>query len=96
MLWEFGSEKNLVKLLAYEVALEALLEREPALCGICQYHRDLLPASAMQVALYTHQAIYVNEMLPRLNPYYREVGSLRNVAGSEASRIRHMLDRLRA
>ena len=50
----------------------------------------------MQVALYTHQAIYVNEMLPRLNPYYREVGSLRNVAGSEASRIRHMLDRLRA
>ena len=43
MSWEFGSERNLAKLLKYERQLEELFRRQPMLCGICQYHSDLLP-----------------------------------------------------
>ncbi len=86
MLWEFGNEDNLTKLLAYEVGLEALLERKPALCGICQYHRATLPATAVQVALYTHQTVYVNQTLSCLNPHYRQLATLR-AAPDEADRL---------
>ncbi len=47
MMWEFGNEKNLGKLMMYEIGLEALLEKQPGLCGICQYHRNALPETAV-------------------------------------------------
>jgi hypothetical protein len=95
MLWEFGSERNLAKLLAYEVGLEELFEAQPALCGICQYHRDLLPVSAIQVALYAHPTIYVNETLSRLNPHYRQVAVLRDASDDAGATASAILDGLR-
>ena len=94
MLWELGGERNLAKLLAYEIDLESLLETEPALCGICQYHRDILPASAAQVALFTHQSVYRNETLARLNPHYRQLATLRSEPDHAELHVSEMLERL--
>ena len=70
MTWEFGSESNLDKLLEYERRLDAFLRDNPAMGGICQYHRDTLPLHAIQTGLCTHGEVYINETLSRLNPYY--------------------------
>ena len=94
MLWEFGSERNLGKLLAYEIEIESLLETEPALCGLCQYHRDTLPASAAQIALFTHQTVYHNETLSCLNPHYRQLATLRSAPDEAEWRVGRMLDQL--
>ena len=37
-LWEFGPEKNYLKLREYERGLEALFHQRRELQGICQYH----------------------------------------------------------
>jgi hypothetical protein len=95
MLWEFGSEKNLAKLLSYEVGLESLLEAQPALCGICQYHRDIFPESGVKIAIYTHQAVYVNESLVRLNPHYRQLATLRSSPNAAGAHLDDMLNSLR-
>ncbi len=71
MTWEFGSHANLVKLLEYEHKLEKFLRENPAMEGICQYHRDTLPPHAILTALDTHESVYVNETLMHLNPFYR-------------------------
>ena len=70
MMWEFGSERNFGKLREYETRLEAFFSKTPALSGICQYRRSTLPASAIQDAFHTHQAVFVNESLSRINSYY--------------------------
>lgn len=70
MTWEFGSEANLTKLLDYERQLEAYMENNVGLCGVCLYHRDSLPAHAIQTALKTHRALYVSASLSQLNPLY--------------------------
>jgi hypothetical protein len=70
MTWEFGTANNLDMLLEYELGLEKVFRQYPALCGICQYHRDTMPVSAIQTALQTHQALYINETLSRMNPYF--------------------------
>ncbi len=70
MTWEFGSAKNFAKLMEYEYGLEALFCRRPELCGICQYHQDTLPRDVARKALLTHQMIFFNETLSRLNPHY--------------------------
>jgi hypothetical protein len=70
MTWELGSEKNADVLLDYERGLEQLFRLHPALCGICQYHRDTLAAETIRTGLYTHQALYISETLSRMNPYY--------------------------
>lgn len=72
MSWEFGSEKNLEKLLRYERQLEELFRRQPLLCGICQYHGDLLPDEILHHSLLTHRAVFINETLSRINPHYAE------------------------
>jgi hypothetical protein len=95
VLWEFESRRNLSKLLAYEVELEELVEGEPALCGICQYHRDTLPADSVQVALFTHRAIHLNETLHYLNPYYRQLTTLYSAPNGCDTRVRAMLHHLR-
>jgi hypothetical protein len=68
MTWEFGNEDNLSKLLEYERRLEKFMKLHPALCGICLYHRDTLPPHAIETALATHPAIYVNATMSQLNP----------------------------
>lgn len=70
MTWEFGSEKNFSKLMEYERRLEILFQKRPALCGICQYHQDTLSPEAIQQGLMTHQTIFVNETLSRVNPHF--------------------------
>jgi hypothetical protein len=92
MLWEFGSERNLTKLFAYEVALEELMRAQPALRGICQYHRDTLPVEAVQVALYAHPTVFINETLSRLNPHYHQIGDSLKVARAGIEGLRESLE----
>lgn len=68
MTWEFGNEHNLDKLLGYERRLDQVMSSHPGLCGVCLYHRDTLPSHAIQTALATHPALYVNATLSQLNP----------------------------
>jgi len=70
MTWEFGSEHNLDKLLDYERQLEDYMQRNPALSGVCLYHRETLPEHVIKTALLTHPAIYVNATLTQLNPQF--------------------------
>lgn len=70
MTWEFGSEKNLDKLLQYELRLDALIREREALCGICQYHRDSLPRDVTREGLMAHRKVFINETLSRINPHY--------------------------
>jgi hypothetical protein len=58
----------------YEYRLEGLFEKHPELQGICQYHADTLPVDALETALYTHRAYYINATLSQMNPYYSEPG----------------------
>src|ERR1700733_8922582 len=76
MSWELGNENDFSKLLEYECGLENLFRALPELSGICQYHRDTLPTAALETALYTHRAVYINETLSRMNPYYRSTEAL--------------------
>ncbi len=75
MMWEFGTERNLPKLGEYERRLEELFHRQPTLCGICQYHCDLLPPEILRWALLTHRALFVDDTLSRVNPHYTQVGT---------------------
>ena len=70
MTFEFGPERNFSKLVEYEVALEELFQKYPALYGICQYHRDTLEPDQALSALQTHRAVYHNDTLALLNPWY--------------------------
>jgi hypothetical protein len=74
MTWEFGSEKNLEKLMEYELGLEALIRKRQALCGICQYHQGSLPREITRQGLLTHRTIFINETLSRINPHYLPSG----------------------
>lgn len=58
MTWEFGSDKNFVKLMEYEYRLEELFCKREELCGVCQYHQDTLPLEVPGQALLI--LIYVN------------------------------------
>ncbi len=69
--WEFGGESDFSKLLEYEYGLEALFQVLPGLSGVCQYHRDVLPESAIVAALAGHRAAYVNNIETRINPYFQ-------------------------
>lgn len=71
MTWELGGERNFDKLLAYERGLEEFMKHNPALSGVCQYHRDTLPAHAVKTALEVHPAFYVNATLSQFNRAYR-------------------------
>src|SRR5579863_103980 len=71
MTWELGPQKDFAKLLEYEWRLEEFIREHPALGGICQYHADTLPRAVLQQGLTTHQSIFVNETLSRINPHYR-------------------------
>lgn len=70
MAWECGGENDHMKVLEYEWGLEELFRKQSALSGVCQYHLDTLPSEVSRQALIAHKAIFVNETLSRLNPYY--------------------------
>jgi hypothetical protein len=70
MTWEFGPEREFSTLVEYEWRLEQLFYKQPALSGICQYHRDLLPPEAVREAFVSHASLFVSDTLCRLNPYY--------------------------
>ena len=85
--WEFGPEKDFSKLLEYELRLDELFQRRPEIQGICQYHRDSLPAEAMRESLLAHGKIFINETLGHINPYY-----VQSELTSEHKTINHQLD----
>jgi hypothetical protein len=95
MTWEFGREANFSKLLEYERGLEELFQKHPALSGICQYHTETLPAHVVEQGLRAHPAVYLNETLSRINPYYQPNGA-GNREQPHASRmeLQHMLHQL--
>lgn len=70
MTWEFGPEKDFSKLLDYEWRLEQLFRRQPALCGVCQYHRDLLPREAVRDGVVSHESLFISDTITRINPHY--------------------------
>jgi hypothetical protein len=84
MSWEFGPEKDFSKLLDYEWQLEEFLQKRPALSGICQYHADTLPREVMRQCLLTHQSVFINETLTRLNPHYLQQQSCASQSCSNA------------
>jgi signal transduction histidine kinase len=69
MRWELGDDANFERLLEYEARLEQVFHHRP-LRGICQYHRDVLPAQAIRDALVSHRAAYVGQVLNRDNLFY--------------------------
>jgi hypothetical protein len=75
MSWEFGPEQDFGKLLEYEMRLEEFFEIHPEIYGICQYQKAVLPSEAMKHGLLAHPALYMNETLSLINPYYtRQAG----------------------
>lgn len=70
MTWEMGPEKDLSKLLNYEWQLEKFFQEHPEIGGVCQYRADTFPREVMARALRLHPAIFLNETLSRVNPYY--------------------------
>lgn len=69
MKWELGPDKNFDLLIEYEALLEQVFRRKP-LIGICQYHRDLIPARALRDALITHRSTYIGDTLNQDNLFY--------------------------
>jgi len=69
MAWELGTEENFDRLLEYEARLEEVLREKP-IRGICQYHRELVPAHAVQDAFTTHRSAYVGSVLNDDNIFY--------------------------
>jgi hypothetical protein len=84
MDWEFGPERDFSKLLEYEWRLEEFFQTRPALSGICQYHTDTLPPEVLRQGLVTHQSVFINETLSRLNPHYVEQGSVTSQSSNNA------------
>jgi signal transduction histidine kinase len=69
MRWELGEDENFERLVEYEARLEQVFRDKP-LRGICQYHRDLVPARAVRDALVTHRSAYIGHALNRDNLFY--------------------------
>ncbi|MBI3549260.1 MAG: MEDS domain-containing protein [Elusimicrobia bacterium] len=69
MRWELGTDANFERLQEYEALLEQVF-RDLPLMGICQYHRDTVPAQALQDALTTHRSVWVGSSLRRDNVFY--------------------------
>lgn len=69
MSWELGDDHNFDRLLEYEAKLEQVFRERP-LRGICQYHRDVIPARAIRDALVTHRSAYIGGVLNSDNLFY--------------------------
>ncbi len=91
MTWEFGNEKNFAKLIEYEYKLEKLFRKREELSGVCQYHRDTLPADVPKKALHTHPAIFVSETVQRINPHFMSPRFLSDVYGPSEQELNEMI-----
>ena len=67
--WEFGPQQDFSKIVEYEWRLEQVFQKKPGLSGVCQYFRGTLPPQVMREGLVSHQSIFLNETLSRLNPH---------------------------
>ncbi len=65
-----------------------ILRKNPMMSGVCQYHRDMVPAIAVEVARSTHG--FINETLRRLYPLAHAFQS----DGEVSLRVRNLLDGL--
>ena len=91
MTWEFGNEKNFVKLVEYERALEQLFEKHVSLSGVCQYHTDTLPIGVVEHGLHVHKGIFVSETLSRINPYFLSHQALASRQRASATEVKQMI-----
>jgi hypothetical protein len=96
MTWEFGPHQDYSTLLEYEWQLEQLFRRRPELCGLCQYHRDLLPQQAVRDGLVSHGTVFINTTLTRLNPHYARVRAIEERRKAATMQLDDMLARLLA
>ena len=55
-------------------ALAGLFQRRPELAGVCQYHAETLPPAIVETAMEVHPALFINETLSLLNPYFVQPG----------------------
>jgi hypothetical protein len=92
MTWEFGNERNFVKLLEYERGLEELFEKHASLSGVCQYHTDTLPIGVVEQGLHIHKGIFVNETLSRINPYFLSHEALAGRPRGSETLLRQMIE----
>jgi DcmR-like sensory protein len=82
MTWELGPQHDFAKLLEYEWRLEDLMRKQPAIRGICQYHAGTMPREAVRDALVTHNSIYINETLSRVNPHFIRTKTFADLAAA--------------
>ena len=92
MTWEFGNEKNFVKLLDYERGLELLFEKHVSLSGVCQYHTDTLPIGVVEQGLHIHKGIFVNETLSRINPHFLSHEALASRPKASVTQLKEMIE----
>jgi signal transduction histidine kinase len=85
MRWELGADENFERLLEYEARLEQVFREKP-LRGICQYHRGLVPAQALQDALVTHRSTYLGDVLNQDNLFYVPPEVLLEARGGDEAR----------
>ena len=69
MRWELGEDKNFDLLVEYEALLERVFHEKPFI-GMCQYHRDVIPARTLRDAFITHRTTYIGDTLNRENFFY--------------------------
>jgi len=70
MTWEMGPDKDFSKLVEYEHRLEEFFHQHPEMGGICQYHADTLPFDVLRQGFRSHPAVFINETLILINPYF--------------------------
>jgi hypothetical protein len=68
--WEIGSTDEAFRIPEYERQIEQLFHQYPQFSGVCQYHVDTLPPTAVGEALLVHPTIFINENLTRVNRHY--------------------------
>ncbi len=84
MKWELGPAENFDLLMEYEAILEKVFHQKP-LMGICQYHRDTIPARTLREALASHRSAYIGDTFNRDNVFYMPPEVFENSPGKESS-----------
>jgi hypothetical protein len=51
---QLSPEKDFTNLVEYDQRLDDLFQKQPALCGICQYHKDTLPQKCVRQGFRLH------------------------------------------
>jgi hypothetical protein len=94
MTWELGPENDFSKLLEYEWRLEEFFRAHPQISGICQYHAETLPRSAVRTGLHSHPGLFVSETLSLMNPHYLHRAELPQENDPDQEVVDDFIDRL--